>query len=196
MSLAFPTLYFLAPEPPLVAPAGLARLRHAITGGLPHSIPLDSAVRLVLVLPTGRARFWADLDPLAVIATSADARAPRADAPLGPVGAVDRAPLRLVALRGKTPIGSIPLVTGAVHTLPSNPGPGLPATLALTLLAWDIRAGNARGAGDFGSFVELAWARRDRPADSFATPVVPRAVVQRLDAAQRLESSVEGKPAL
>ncbi|MFO0750672.1 MAG: hypothetical protein U1F43_34135 [Myxococcota bacterium] len=176
----FPNLSFLVTAPERAAPAGFARVRHVPVGGLPSSIVLDPELRLVLVLPTGRIRPWLDGDPLAPIASSDSELAPRADTT---TPAAPRAPLRLIALWQREVIGSVPLTLGVRHRLPGHATSSAAAPpIELIVLGWDLRVGNARGPGELGAFVELAWRRLDRVVEPFVAPPVPDVVLARLAA--------------
>jgi hypothetical protein len=58
----------------------------------------------------------------------------------------------------------------------------------LAILDWEVRAGSMRGAGDFGSFIELAWRRADQAVDTFRPAPVHRRVAERLGPGFRVES--------
>ena len=60
----------------------------------------------------------------------------------------------------------------------------------LTIVDWDVRAGTVRGAGDFGSRLDVAFRRSDGGAARFEPPPVHPQLVRRLAAEQRLESDV------
>jgi hypothetical protein len=132
----------------------LVRRTEPLVGGLPHTIGLDTELSLALVLPSGLAMQWLRADPLAVVSSSAGDGEPHVpDAAPAP-----RAPLRLLALVRSQPVAAVPLVAGLQRALPDDGGPG-GARLELQILTWELHAGTLRGAGDFGSFVDVAWRR-------------------------------------
>ena len=70
----------------------------------------------------------------------------------------------------------MPLAAGGLHL-------GLGARIDLLIRSWDLRAGSMRGAGDFGSRIDVAWRRADRGSDAFAPPPLNQTVVDRIVAA-------------
>jgi hypothetical protein len=163
---------------PAVAPPPserFTRVRQPLAQGLPHTIQLDADFRLVVALPNGTARLWLDTDPAEVVSRSANQTVPVANGDRQPIGAVAQAPLRLFLVRDRTTLASIPLVAGLRRTVPDTE-----IRIELLVLGWDLRAGSLRGPGDFGSFVDLAWRRADRPGMSFEAPPFSPRVAARL----------------
>ena len=85
-----------------------------------------------------------------------------------PVGCVDQAAPRLVVLMGGRTLGSVPLVAGTRRSVPDSGGSG--EVVELAIVGWELHAGTLRGAGDFGSRLELSWRRTDRAGDTFEPP--------------------------
>jgi hypothetical protein len=149
----------LTPTPAPV-PSGLARLRVPLVNGLPQTIVLDAELSFELLVPSGVATAWRDADPSSVVSASATGSRPLPPGPGAPVGAVRRVPLRLVLRRGGVPCATLPLVAGLRRVAPDG-GESEGTQVELALLGWEIRAGSLRAAGDFGSWLEIGWARRD-----------------------------------
>ena len=146
----------------------LARRTEPLRDGLPHTIALDAEVSLVAVLPNGLAVPWLQADPLAIVSSSR----PEGDPHVPGAAPPPRAPLRLLVLTGPQPVAAVPLVAGLHRTLPDHGGPD-GARLELEIIGWEVHAGTLRGAGDFGSFVDLAWRRvaeRSRPTSCWSGP--------------------------
>jgi hypothetical protein len=157
---------FLVPADAPAPPDGFQRLRQPLTRGVPFSFALDGELSLVLILPTGVATLWRDLDPGTVIASSDAELAPHAP----PRGTDPLAvpPLRLLLRRGSNLLAALPLAAGLARVAPD--GDGAASTVELVLLAWTLHAGCVRGAGEFGSFVELAWRRVGAGRNAFDLP--------------------------
>jgi hypothetical protein len=175
-----PVSRYLVPADVPPPPATFTRVTQPLVNGLPQAIPLDAQLRLVVALPTGVAQPWLDADPAAVVSRSADqiAAASAAGDEANSIGAVAFAPLRVLLVRDRTPLASVPLVAGLRRTLPDAGDDGV--AIELRVLGWDVRVGTVRGAGDFGSFVDLAWRRADRPGESFEPPPLSPRVAARL----------------
>jgi hypothetical protein len=173
------------PPLPPQAPDGFARVLVQLVNGLPATIDLDAELSLVLLAPTGLAATWRDAPGDAIVSTSDVERAPRPEpsstAPKN-VGAVERFPLRLIErMNGK--LGAVvPLAAGLVRELPDAGDYTEGVVADVALLGWDIRAGSLRGAGDFGSRIELAWRRADGDnANAEPAAAHPR-VLERIEA--------------
>jgi hypothetical protein len=111
-----------------------------------------------------------------------------APAPPSHLAAVDRAPVRLL-LRQRSPLSaSLPLVAGLRRSVPDAGDAALGATIEIAVIAWDVRAGSLRGAGDFGSRVELAWRRVDEAGEQFEPPPLAPRVARRLEPELRMQS--------
>jgi hypothetical protein len=171
----------------------LAPVSALLTSGLPQTIVLDGDVSLTLTLPTGVALQWRDAEPLALVSSSDVELEPYTPDPGEPVGAVRRAPLRLLVLAGGRPVAAVPLVAGLHRTVPDQGGPD-GVRIELEVARWEIRAGTLRSPGDFGSFVELAWGRADRGGDAFEPPPLNPMFLRRSAEPARLQSDV-GAPA-
>ena len=169
----------LVPDRVAAVPDGFTRLRQALAGGLPASFRLDAELALAVYLPTGLARRWQDARGDDVIARAADDDAPHHDGAAPTV----RPPFRLVLLQAGAIAAAVPLVPGPRRRLPD--GDGDRALVELVVLDYQINAGSLRQAGDFGSFLDLAWRRADRGADRFALPpIAPRVAARFAGAVQ------------
>lgn len=186
MAGRFPIESHLVPAEPSAPTAGTTRLAVPLARGVPHTVELDRDVSLVVVVPTGVAVAWRDADPSALV--SAGAEQLQADGATGDP-AVDRAsPRALVLLRG-APVASLPLVAGARRMVPDDGGEG-GEVVELTIVDWEVRAGTVRGAGDFGSRLDVAFRRSDGGSARFEPPPVHPRLHGRLAAEKRLESDV------
>ena len=166
---------FLVPEGRPPVPAGLALSRQTLVRGVPFAWPLDLELGLVLFVPTGSAVLWRDADPTAIVADSDLDDAPNVpqDQETSP-----RAPARILLRRGRTVIAAAPLVTGLWRVLPDG---GSDASIVeLYVVSFRLAAGTLRGAGDYGSFVEVAWRRAAAGAAGFTVPPIDRRVAERL----------------
>jgi hypothetical protein len=175
--------------PPLTElPPELTRVRRLLNQGLPERIELDAKHTLVLVLPTGVANTWRDADPAALVVSSDPEQQAAASGATGAIGSLARPPLRLLVLVGGALQGALPVVAGLHRSFPD--GGRLPAALEVFVLSFALYAGNVRGAGDNGSYLELAWRPLGAGSSSFASPpLVPR-VAQRLGPRFRIESEL------
>lgn len=158
---------FLVPADAPALPGDFARLRQPLTRGLPFTFALDGDLALVLILPTGVANQWRELDPSTVVASSDPELAPH----LAPRGAdpLELPPLRLLVRRGTGVIAVLPLAVNRVSRVTPD-GDGAQTVLELVLIGWVLHAGTIRGAGAFGSFLELAWRRVGAGANAFDLP--------------------------
>jgi hypothetical protein len=166
---------FLVPEGRPPVPAGLARSRQVLVRGVPFAWPLDLELGLVLFVPTGTAVLWRDADPTAVVADSDLDDAP--SVPQDPE-ASPRAPARLLLRRARTVIAVAPLVAGLWRMLPD--GDNDASIVELYVVSFRLAAGTLRGAGDYGSFVEVAWRRAAAGAATFTLPPIDARVADRL----------------
>jgi hypothetical protein len=164
----------LVPETRQPVPDGLARSRQLLVRGVPFAWQLDLEIGLVLVVPTGTAVLWRDADPMAIVA---DSELDDAASVAGDPEASPRAPARLLLRRGRTVVASAPLVAGLWRFLPD--GDGDASIVELYVVAFRLAAGTLRGAGDYGSFVEVAWRRAVDGARVFAVPPIDRRVALR-----------------
>ena len=166
---------FLVPEGRPPVPAGLARSRQVLVRGVPFAWPLDLEFGLVLFVPTGSAVLWRDADPTAIVADSQldDALSVPHDPEASP-----RAPARILLRRGRTVIAAAPLVAGLWRVLPD--GGNDASIVELYVVSFRLAAGTLRGAGDYGSFVEVAWRRAAAGASGFAVPPIDPRVAERL----------------
>jgi hypothetical protein len=171
----------------------LTPVTEVLTSGLPQTVVLDGDVSLALTLPTGLALQWRDADPTALVSSSVVELEPYTSDPSEPVGAVRRAPLRMLVLVAGRTVAAVPLVAGLHRTVPDQGGPD-GVRIELEVARWEIRAGTLRSPGDFGSFVELAWRRADQGGDAFAPPPLNPMFLRRSSESTRLQSDV-GAPA-
>jgi hypothetical protein len=76
-------------------------------------------------------------------------------------------------------IGVVPLIVGVVRAVGDSGGDdGVP--VKIIVLAFDIRAGNMRGPGDWGGRITLGWRRADRGTNAFEPPPLNPYVLPRL----------------
>ncbi|ESA32885.1 hypothetical protein N836_24160 [Leptolyngbya sp. Heron Island J] len=175
MMLPIPVQSHLVTESDLTIPAGFTRVTNKLLTALPHEISLTADISLVLVMPTGLAVTWREIDPTTLVSHSEAELQPfnpslrkinLADAKY--VGEVTRHPLRCLVRQGGTTIASVPLVAGLHRTIPDYGSPSQGALLELIILSWDIRAGSLRGPGDFGATISLAWRLVGQGANTFS----------------------------
>lgn len=195
-----PLTRYLVPEPP-AAPAaalspGFTLIDSVITGGLPHRLPLEAGLTLVLTLPTGLGREWLQADGHAIVSDADREQAPRLD-PEAPNAITELPPAGArLTLRGAdgTLLGIAPLALGVRYLLGDGAAEEAGDSQAggvrieLVVLGWSLRAGNARGPGDWGGRITLAWRRADRGSDRFEPPALHPYVIPRLPAWQRRAS--------
>jgi hypothetical protein len=165
---AVPIAGHLVPADPAPLAAGMERRVETLTGGLAQVIALDRDVSLLLLVPNGLATAWRDADPAQPVSSSAPQLAPASPGADEPVGRVDQAAPRLVVTMAARTLGSVALVAGMRRSVPDSGGGG--EVVELAILGWELHAGTLRGAGDFGSRLELAWRRSDRAGDTFQPP--------------------------
>jgi hypothetical protein len=186
--MRFPIESHLVPSAPPEVPAAMIPLDDALAAGLPQTIALDRDVSVVVVVPSGLATAWRDADPSALVSSAADELAPVDAGAETPIGNVGRARPRLLVLLAGAPVAWLPLVAGARRSVPDDGEQG--ETVELAIVDWDVRAGTLRGAGAFGSRLQLAWRRSNRADATFAPPPLHPQLVRRLPAGRRLESDV------
>lgn len=185
-----PVQRFLVPDSKPVAPEGFTEVRETILGGLPYTIQLDQEIKLILLVPTGLATVWRDADPTTIVTQSTGELAPATVATDSEIGGVTRVPARLVMQSAGAIVASVPLAAGLRRMLPDAGDPERGARIELAILAWDIRAGSLRGAGDFGSNIALAWRRADKAEESFSTPPISPQLIARLEPEFRMASEL------
>jgi hypothetical protein len=154
----------------------LERRTEPLVAGLPQTIALDADVSLAVTMPNGLASQWLDTDPQALVSSSLPELEPHA-----PGGAVARPPLRLLLLVRSAPVAAVPLVAGLRRVVPDDGG-AAGVRVELEIVGWEVRAGTLRSAGDFGSFVDLAWRRADAAAERFEPPALNPMLVRRMAA--------------
>ena len=189
MAERFPIESYLVPAAGPAPPETMTRLAMPLARGVPQKIELDRDVSLVVVVPTGTAVTWRDADPSALVSTGAEQLdAVEAD-DAAVLEVVDRAAPRALVLLRDRPVASVPLVAGARRAAPDDGG-DQGEVVEVTIVDWELRAGTVRGAGDFGSRLELAFRRSDAGAPTFAPPGVHPQLTRRLGADRRVESEV------
>lgn len=188
--LPIPVQRYLVPPEPSQPPEELVRVEDKLLGGVPHSVQLGEGSVAVLIVPTGLATVWRDADPDEIVSRSVDQTVPLAEAPVE-IGATGKAPARLLVRgSGGTPMGTVPLSLGVLHSLPETGTTNAGPRIELMLLSWDIRAGNLRGPGDFGGYISVAWRRADRGVEHYSELPVHPDLRPRLILAQRMESDL------
>lgn len=187
---SIPVQRYLVPEVTPFVPEGFSRVEEKLTGPLPHTIRLDNQLALVLLIPTGLANTWRDAEAQALVSSSADELAPARPGESEAIGGLARpkVPLRLLVIRAGLPISSIALTAGVRRRVMDAGVVGQGVNLELIALAWDIRAGNLRQAGDFGSKIVLAWRKADLAVPRYGPVPLNPYVVPRLKTHLRLES--------
>jgi hypothetical protein len=167
------TRYLVPPVLPSV-PEGFIEVNETLLGGFPNTINLTDELTLTLVVPNGLAHLWRDADPSELVSASDGEIQASIAAPAIPVGAVTRAPARLLLRLSGTTVASVPLVAGLHRRLPDGGDPALGVSVELAILGWELHAGSLRGPGDFGSRITLAWRRIDTGVDFYSElPEVP-----------------------
>jgi hypothetical protein len=185
---AIPVERYLVPAGKPTVPEGFARIDVAIAGSLPHVIALEKQLTLVVAVPNGLAVTWRDADPTAQVSGSGAELGPFARGGTEIIGDVECAPARLfLRLVGRT-IASIPFVVGMRQTLPRSGQADRGVRIELVLLSWDLRAGNLRGPGDYGSKLSLAWRPADRAVEHFSTAPINPKLIPRLAPEFRMQS--------
>jgi hypothetical protein len=177
---------YLVPEVTSQSPDGWTTVDQRILSGLPVSFDLNKILKVKLVVPTGLAREWLAADSAAVVTSSDAETAPHV--PEATAEAVDMriAPAALHVRAAGVRLGTIPLRAGITFTVAQDGT--APAMAEILILKWRLCAGNLRGAGDFGSFVQLAWHAADQGVARFGPPPISEFVRRRLPPAQRIES--------
>ena len=153
----------LVPDQQPAVPDGFTSARQGLTNGLPFTWSIASDLSLVLLASVGDAGVWRAADPATIASTSADEVAPH----VPPRGADPREQLalRLVVRKAKATIAAVPLAAGLVRIAPD--GDGAASVLELYIVGWTIHAGCVRGAGDYGSYIDVGWRRANVAATSF-----------------------------
>lgn len=178
--LPIPVQRYLVPDQKPTTPDGFTQVDVRILSGLPYPIPLNGDLQLIVVLPTGLAVPWRDVDATALASSSEAELSPAIPQVDFTMADVTRAPFRLVVQQSRRTIGVVPLVAGLRWVVPDSGSSNLGGQIELIILEWDIRAGSVRGAGDFGSRLSLAWRRADQAAARFSSPSINPILSQRL----------------
>lgn len=157
---------FLVPEQPAL-PETLVRVRQDLVRGVPFEFPLTGDLSLALVVPVGNAVLWRDADPAAVATEGSDEIGPHAP----PRGAdpLERSPARLIVRQARAIRAVVPLAAGLTRIVPD--GDQARTLLELAVIAWRLHVGTIRGAGDYGSFVEVGWERIGKGAARIVDPL-------------------------
>jgi len=179
----------LVPPVDPTVPEDASRVEQRLGFGVPQRIRLDEEIELAITVPTGLAATWRDVPVEDLVSASAEQRAPFAAAG-AVVGAVTRAPARLLVLERGEPVAAVPLIAGLRRLVPDAGVESRGARIELAILDWDVRAGALRGPGDAISHVTIAWRRADSGIDEFSTPPIPRRVVVRQPPERRMESTL------
>jgi hypothetical protein len=189
MTERFPIEGHLVPAERPTSPEGMTRLAVPLARGVPQTVELDRDVSLVVVMPTGVAVTWRDADPLAPVSTGGEQFASARSSGQTSAPPLNRgAPRALVLLRDSV-VASLPLVAGSRRRGPDDGGDG-GEIVELAILDWELRAGTLRGAGAFGSRLDVAFRRSDSGSARFATPATHPHLADRRAAGQRFESGV------
>jgi hypothetical protein len=175
----FPIERYTVPAQRPFDATGFTVVDQAMTAGLPHVVPINPQLSLVISLPSGLAATWRDADPSAVVSHSDLETAPQPATGALPVEYAQRPPLRAYLRISGSTIDVVPFVAGARVALPDGVAPP-GAQFELHLLSWNICAGTVRGPGDFGSRISVAWRRADRAVMQYSTPPANTYVLRRL----------------
>jgi hypothetical protein len=113
-----------------------------------------------------------------------------APAPPPQLGSVDHPPVRVLVQGGASLSASVPLLAGQQRIVSDAGGSEGGAMIELAVVGWDIRAGSLRGAGDFGSRLDLAWRRAGVADDQFEPPPLSPRIAERLQPELRMQSAL------
>jgi hypothetical protein len=172
---------------------GWTRVRSTIASGLPQTVPLAGELTATIVLATGLARQWRDALGTDLVSAGEDETEPRSSGTGPTLGDVRRPCLRLL-LRDRTGLlGSTALVVGVPRRVPDAGEAGVTARVEIEVLTWRLCAGDVRGPGQFGAYVELRWRTLDAAATQFTLAPVPQSVRDRI--AQPISRPLESDPA-
>ena len=180
----------LVSDPPTTPPADFQLRTQSVTTGLPATLTLSDGFQAMLLLPTGLARRWLDADPGALLATSADERLPYDPNAAEALALTPRPPLRLLVRRNGRSLGAVPANVGVIRRISDSGNAVDGVVIEVVLQAWEIYAGSVRGAGNFGSSIQIAWRLADHASDTFGPPVTNQRVLLRRPPAQRIHSIV------
>jgi hypothetical protein len=175
MSERFPISRYLVPDTRPQVPSAFAKIRAELASGIPATIALDSQFSLVLTLASGVAQSWREEDPATLVSDGSDELAARPQVPAAPDPW--RAPLRLHLRHGDRASNSAPVVVGGRWLFADRER----VAIEVLVLDWSVRVATIRGAGDAGSYLELAWRRANVAVDQFSIPPLPPPVVTRMD---------------
>ena len=166
LMLPLPIDRFLVPEQP-VLPETFVRVRQDLVRGVPFEFPLSGDLSLALVVPVGNALLWRDADPSAVATDESGEISPHTP----PRGAdpLERPPARLIVRQARAIRAVVPLAAGLTRIVPD--GDGARTLLELAVISWRLHVGTIRGAGDYGSFVEIGWRPIGKAASQMVDPL-------------------------
>lgn len=171
--MGFPITRYLVPAEPPTPTADFTTIKQPLVRGIPAIIQLDATLDLALVVPTGVARIWADLDPSTVVLDSGDE-----EAAVTTPATTSPPPARLVLRKSGVLLATVPLIAGLRRPVP-DAGLDTDGRITLWIVGYRIHAGTVIGIGDYGSYVELAWRRFDQ-VPPFELPPLPAGVAERL----------------
>ena len=184
----FPISRYLVPEIVQAAPEGWTIVEQRIVAGLPVTLSLSKNIQVRLASSTGLAREWVAGNPRSVVSAASWQLAPHQPG----------VPPVIVEALAATPVLQVRASVGALGAMPLQPvaartfaRTGAAPTLAeIILLDWQLCAGNLRGAGDYGSFIRLAWRQADQGVPMFGPPPISEFLHRRTPPAQRIESKL------
>lgn len=184
-----PMTRYLVPEPSLLAPEGFTQIEDKLLAGLPYRLSVNAEFNIVVLVPTGLAVTWRDIDPTTLVSCSDSQIFQSTPASAKAVRTKEfRTPARIIVRRGGTITASIPLTVGLRRTIPEGDQEVPGSQIELMILGWEIRAGSLRGPGDYGSWISLAWRRIEQGAVYFTPPAPHLYVIPRLEPDARMES--------
>jgi len=175
-----PVSRYLVPEDTPALPSGFSTVDQKITSALPFTIKLEQNLDAVLAAPTGLGATWRDADPAQIVSQSSMETNPFSSDANAIVADAIRSPIRLQIRYKGNALSTLPVVAGYQTVLPAHGDDDRGIRIQLVVLKWDLRAGNMRGPGDFGSQITLAWKHADQASNYFGPAPVHRYVRPRL----------------
>jgi hypothetical protein len=165
-------------------------VQSSMVNGFPHYVDLTKSLRLKVTLPTGLLQPWLDTDPNSLVATSDDENAPRSATLTDEIGSVARPSLRIALLQSGSYLSTLPFALDTTRAVPDDGNGAQGVAVEIALLQWNIFAGTVRGAGDFGSSIQLGWRIANLGVSDFGPPVINLFLWQRLPLTLRMESDL------